>query len=132
MNLLRTATTFCFCLGLSYAALAGNPETAPLPTAPAATAATADAPATQVLAASRATAQLVDILRLSTTQAARVAACSQAELRDLSQATEAADRATAERRYLVALGRILTPSQFVIYCALRGSLETPQELLQGL
>ena len=84
----------------------------------------------QAQAARRATAGLLDALRLSTAQATRLQARTEAELRDLLLAATPAAAAEAEQRYLLALGRVLTASQFVQYCALRASLESPLAYLQ--
>ena len=80
-------------------------------------------------AARRATATLPDALRLSTVQVARLQASTEAELRALVLAATPADAAAAERGYLLALGRVLNRTQFVQYCALRGSLQTPLAFL---
>lgn len=78
----------------------------------------------------RATAGLLDALRLSTAQATRLQARTEAELRDLMLAATPAATAEAEQRYLLALGRVLTASQFAHYCVLRASLESPLAYLQ--
>jgi hypothetical protein len=72
----------------------------------------------QVQQASRAIISLQDALRLSQAQLKAFDACAVVALRDLALATTPNDLAQAQRHYLLAVGRVLSPSQFTHYLSL--------------
>jgi hypothetical protein len=72
----------------------------------------------QVQQASRAIISLQDALRLSQAQLKAFDACAVVALRDLALATTPNDLALAQRHYLLAVGRVLSPSQFTHYLSL--------------
>ena len=86
----------------------------------------------QVQAVRHTTATLVDVLRLSTAQARKLHACAKAELLSVALADTPEAVAAARQQHLLAVARILTPSQFAHYCSLHITLELPEALPQNV
>jgi hypothetical protein len=86
----------------------------------------------QVHHATRAIISLQDALRLTHAQVRAIDACTTAGLHSLALATTPADVTQAQRRYLLAVGGVLTPSQMTYYLVLRPQFSEALLRLEGL
>ncbi|GAA4350970.1 hypothetical protein GCM10023185_09240 [Hymenobacter saemangeumensis] len=83
-------------------------------------------PSVQAKHARQATLALQDKLRLTTAQVLAFQACTQHELQALTLADSPSDIARAQRRHMLAAGRILNAWQFQQYLELRQELVEQQ------